>query len=632
MGLPREDLLDIPGGLHQSSNAQNIPNVSSREEIERSRHARFSAEEFVTILDVSTIDETSETDGQPVAESSLRGRATERELTIPNGTEAASPKVYQSAMRPKRFSKRDASNSSIGSRSAGSERSRSIASFSVRSRTRKMSSRRMQSAMRQASNLTSMRGIANRSGSTRNGMGRQVRKDEEKIRILALHGKQANKQVTRLQLENLHITPDRYDIVYLKGPIPEESGDPSIENLVNGPFYSWFHSNPLDPRFKPSLLHAIVYLMEAIRDRGPFDAIYGFSQGATIATIVAIAYLDAAMRKAITEEYNDFLWGQETPSQMGDETDRRILLNQQQAQSRKKSFRTPMASVRNLVRQASVSPSSFDDSIFDEEPFSYMILACAVGLPQKLMTAFGFSRDYLEPSSINIPSLHLIGMDDPCRPMGEDMLSFFYGAQTKYMPGGHGISRQMESDKDALRAIHDGLNNLDNGVSMKFSEMTKTSGISSIAPMYKWQVAAVELYGFMDSPTIPALLESHDPSKPLFYDARATDSSKYLSYGDVLNFIRGGPGDLRRLGVKQGEVVAYVAPGNGGKEGRIRNLQLLHHVYFPYPHFRLFHLCILLHFVDVSKEPSPPWPFYQFALKQQLPRWHLVLSKMTLYI
>jgi len=46
--------------------------------------------------------------------------------------------------------------------------------------------------------------------------------------------------------------------------------------------------------------------------------------------------------------------------------------------------------------------------------------------------------------------------------------------------------------------------------------------------------------------------------------ARDTDPNKYTTYGDLTSFIEGGKGDLRRLGIKPGEVIAYGAPPGGG--------------------------------------------------------------------
>ena len=126
-------------------------------------------------------------------------------------------------------------------------------------------------------------------------------KQHSRLRILALHGKKSNSEVTKAQLQNLSITDDKYDIVYLDGILNEESGDPDVEEFFNGPFFSWFHGNYTDARFKPSLMKAVAHVYKVIASQGPFDIIYGFSQGATVATMVAAAYSDGEIKRAVME-------------------------------------------------------------------------------------------------------------------------------------------------------------------------------------------------------------------------------------------------------------------------------------------------------------------------------------------
>ena len=62
-------------------------------------------------------------------------------------------------------------------------------------------------------------------------------------RILALCGARSNNEVTKLQLENLHITEDEYELVFLHGEIK------STVDLVSGPFYSWLDSSSEDKMY-----------------------------------------------------------------------------------------------------------------------------------------------------------------------------------------------------------------------------------------------------------------------------------------------------------------------------------------------------------------------------------------------
>ena len=96
------------------------------------------------------------------------------------------------------------------------------------------------------------------------------------------------------------------------------------------------------------------------------------------------------------------------------------------------------------------------------------------------------------------------------------------------------------------------------------------SQVSSIALLPHVQAALVKLnkenlpYSKGNCSTIISRLKTWPADRPFLRDSRVEDSNKYTTYGDVLEFIQGGTGDLRRLGVKPGEVVAYGAPGGGG--------------------------------------------------------------------
>lgn len=127
----------------------------------------------------------------------------------------------------------------------------------------------------------------------------------DKPKILAIHGKKSNSAVTKLQLANLHITEEKYDIIYLDGLVEEERGDPSVEQFVNGPFFSWYHDKS-DDRFVSSFIEAVVHVYKEILKDGPFDIIYGFSQGATLAAAVAAAHSNANFRNRLLSSEADF--------------------------------------------------------------------------------------------------------------------------------------------------------------------------------------------------------------------------------------------------------------------------------------------------------------------------------------
>jgi len=397
-----------------------------------------------------------------------------------------------------------------------------------------------------------------------------------RIHILALCGRQSNKDVTKLQLENLHITEDNYKITYAHGPVPEEVGDPDVAGLVNGPFHSWFRTDETDPLYKPSVLYAITHLMTIIQQSGPFDVIYGFSQGASLATIVSAAYADSTIKRSVLSQYNNIHWGRNGEvlevAHTQHSGDRSQLLGDATNKSKRKSLKESFA--KSFRASMTATSAGLSDAMFEHEPCAYLVLACPAGITDKMFESIGIYKEAFEPEFIKTPSLHLLGTEDKLRQRGEEMLTYFSHPQMYYMISGHGVPRHIESDKDSLRMLHEGLDYLHSKVSMKFSEPVQVSDVSSISPLYGYQVAGVTLDNLMEEATIPKMLEAQDTNKPFIYNARETDSSKFLTYGDLLNFIRGGAGDLRRLGVKEGEVVAYGGPGNGGAVAAVAFLSI----------------------------------------------------------
>ena len=126
-------------------------------------------------------------------------------------------------------------------------------------------------------------------------------------KILALHGNGSNKIITKLQLQNLELNDQDYDITYLNGTIQVKSPDirlSELTGLVEGPWYSWLPPKSdwenLDHRaLLQSICCAIESVLLAIEIHGPFDAIYGFSQGGYIASLVNNLPNDPALLDAV---------------------------------------------------------------------------------------------------------------------------------------------------------------------------------------------------------------------------------------------------------------------------------------------------------------------------------------------
>jgi len=449
-------------------------------------------------------------------------------------------------------------------------------------------------------------------------------------RILAMHGARSNDDVTKLQLENLGITDDRYDIVYLHGGVEVDEADPAIAGLIRGPYYSWFEDNMDGEDLRQSIIAGIRGILQVSETLGPFDGVYGFSSGAAMAALAACVNADPSLRAAITEVEEDknvpksrlasllphrgpgnyapqasFVQRPSMARQKsvfggdGKGKSTRFMLGGGAKSTRfmgggAKSTRFMGGGVKStrfigdgaLGRQKSVfgggvfnmgkSKRSLESGDIIEPPFKFVILA-------NTATPFASVRELrrraglpvtrsLDLNSFNIPSFHIIGIEDAFKTQSEEFASFFANRKVMYTPGGHAISREQRNDKELLNQIDTFAKSYGQPIKGKVAEayFHPISDVSSIALLPHVQVALVKLnkenlpYSKGDGSTIISRLGTWPADRPFLRDSRVGDANKYLTYGDALGFIQGGKGDLRRLGVKPGEVVAYGAPGGGG--------------------------------------------------------------------
>lgn len=346
-------------------------------------------------------------------------------------------------------------------------------------------------------------------------------------RILALHGSGSNANVTKLQLENLGLSASEYDIVYANGPFPVGSPGPGLaelEGLISGPWYSWLPEGT--GRVEAgggSLLHAVCEAIQnvltIVQKQGPFDGVFGFSQGGVIANLINGLPQDEALRSALQARMDD------------------VLLPPLQ-----------------------------------EEPvFRVAIIACA-GAPLSLSQLRANAG--LKPASDSTPkfqSIHLVGRQDDFKPWSESLALSLNSAGTHvhYLKDGHEINRLQPDDTaiaDQIRACFLGTPiELDDVPAAPGQiEWRPSSNLSSRAIAPDVQVAAVKVETENLPETIIDMLAAQPANAPLFRLAREQNADVLTTYGQMLEFCQpGGDGDLRRLGVQDGEVVAYLAPAGG---------------------------------------------------------------------
>jgi hypothetical protein len=216
---------------------------------------------------------------------------------------------------------------------------------------------------------------------------------------------------------------------------------------------------------------------------------------------------------------------------------------------------------KSISTDAHLSENFFNDMEEHQDPCSYMILACPVEDPAAIRNALGLEN---HTSFVSIPTLLLVGMSDPRKLISVKMESVFSDLQVKYMVGGHTVSQKVSSDECLLTTLKKNIRKGENTIELKAPTMKRISDVTTMGLMSSVQVAHVELDHDKMASTLVEALTQKDRNQALLYSARETDISISTSYGDLLDFIE-GPGDLRRLGVKQGEVVAYGAPPGGGE-------------------------------------------------------------------
>ena len=275
-------------------------------------------------------------------------------------------------------------------------------------------------------------------------------------RILAMHGAKSNDEVTRLQLENLGITDVDYDIVYLKGSIDVEEGDPDIASIIRGPYYSWFEDNKDGKDHSHSILSGVRDILNITQTLGPFDGVYGFSSGAAMAVLSACITADPQLRsaiKALDEGIDVRRLGSMAKrfSTKITKEKRATLSRSQKSQKSMKSHGTKPNRKSRLdgflskgenSKRYSKRFDSIDTEDIVEPPFKFVILACAAspfsGVAELRRAAGLPVMKTLELNSYTIPSFHIIGIEDHFKTQSEEVASLFAHRKVMYIPGGHG--------------------------------------------------------------------------------------------------------------------------------------------------------------------------------------------------
>jgi hypothetical protein len=348
---------------------------------------------------------------------------------------------------------------------------------------------------------------------------------------------------------------------------------------VHGPFFSWLDND--EAKLGESLIEGVRRVLGFVKDNGPFHGVYGFSSGALVAALAAGISKDPNLQAKIlkidvnmkSSRFN-FVRGASTKLSMIESA---RTLNNRKSSRLLRNLSTRNLSARNLSAQ-------LDKEDFKKKPFNFAILACSAFLPEDMRTLRKiadiplpmdpFGGEEGAANLIRTKSFHLVGLEDGFKNKSEEIASLFKYSQIMYLPGGHSIGRNERMDDElchALRQFTRKLGNVGDREAYAPVDFKRMSNVSSIALDPHKQVAQVKLdierlpeglHANRGGATMYAMFEAQPKDKPFLYNARSTNGAT-STYGDIANFIRGGDGDLRRLGIKFGEVVAYAAPPGG---------------------------------------------------------------------
>lgn len=345
-----------------------------------------------------------------------------------------------------------------------------------------------------------------------------VEKRSARVRLLALHGSGSNSAVTKMQLENLGISDAEYDVVHATGPIPVNEPGPGLEGLVSGPWYSWLPRDGAEGMLEQGVLldaicEALRNVTAVLETEGPFDGVFGFSQGGVVATLINGLSCDPALLAALKDRMGGAL----------------------------------PAALRNGA------------------PFRSAVIACAAA-PFSLAELRSRAGLGDAPAArTEVHSLHLIGRKDHFKPWSESLALAMNSTSTHvlYLDDGHEINRLHRNDAELCARVRQCFS-AGPSAPRREPEWMKSSDFSSRSMASEMQLSAVKLEteGLRD--TITGMLAAQPSNAPLLRLARERDAGVATTYGQMLAFCQpGGDGDLRRLGVQAGEVVAYLAPAGG---------------------------------------------------------------------
>ncbi|KAF4345873.1 EF-hand calcium-binding domain protein [Fusarium beomiforme] len=239
------------------------------------------------------------------------------------------------------------------------------------------------------------------------------------MRLLCLHGRGTNSDIFESQLgENLpslsatpivNRLPEGYVLDFLDGPC-EVNAAPGVDLRSSGPFLGWHRRH-----FAKDLASAYAYVMEVIREDGPYDGVIGFSQGAALAAGLLLSHQHQA-----PNEPNLFKFA--------------ILLSSVLPAA---TSETGMDSTEYIVSYEKSLPEFFGLSNVEISDESFVERAY---LFKQLPSTNKTNRIQ---RNIDIPTLHVLGSQDPFFDFGKAVIDLCDGKKREVLihDGGHEVPR-----------------------------------------------------------------------------------------------------------------------------------------------------------------------------------------------
>ena len=101
-------------------------------------------------------------------------------------------------------------------------------------------------------------------------------------RLLCLHGRGSNNDITRFQMVHTRLC-EYADCDLLHAPLDDDAYSSDFHLLSALPFHAWWHGT-LDGK---RLAHVLRLVLRYVERHGPYDGLYGFSQGAALVSLIS---------------------------------------------------------------------------------------------------------------------------------------------------------------------------------------------------------------------------------------------------------------------------------------------------------------------------------------------------------